>query len=782
MKSKKYIISILLTLSILISMLAGCSQTGTANNSAIPAAKDSASIVELATEASGAQIPSGEFERGIWYGFLPEELAGADPDSTVVTWKQYCTMLGNMISRYKPESLAEWEAMTKDAPDTEMKRDGAAISLLYAAKTVGLHYNNRDGSNVYSPDYGWGEHFSWDYPIFDWQSPIQLFGELAEHYDTSNAIAPAYWFILGKISCISFQPLLELSGCDPNLEGVLTCRDAIVSVVRLYESVEAVVLDVADKMLERVLQAEEAQKIVAEAEARKSEILNSETKIVKSDTFVQGETYTGTAYYVSNDGNDEADGKSPETAWATIDRLASAQFQFGDAIFFERGGVWHKASLPGSIRYTEGLTLSAYGKGDKPKLIGSPENGTGADKWSLYYEGPNGERIWKFYNEMTDCSAIVLNGEETFKRDLAYWDGSSFVCIEDFSIPYSMETQMKDMELFVELPYTLSPIKENDETIDGRLGRLFQFDKSGKPLLGPLYVRCDEGNPGVLYEDMEFIAAYPILDGMEDYTTVDNLFFGYSTRTAGGGQYDGVPNDHLIIQNCEVCWSGGSLDWFGEQQNAAGFGHVEMAGGGFNLAGSYETIQNCYVHHLFQEGVNLEVFPGNATSFPGSTLRNNVSEYCLFGIGAALWEEDADSPRVFKDICIENNYSLYNGFESFYNYPPLVKDETSGNIYWPNRIGYLLLDAAAFSATAGGENYRITGNTFAFSVSQLIQHSKLDDPAPAKYEGNTYAVLPGFAYSSALENPWGPLVVNHDEESVIKDFLGDTTATIITFE
>lgn len=778
MKKQKIRLLFLLIFIILMSLFVGCSKTETMSNTV----DDLEKVTKVPTEANGAPIPSSEYDRGVWYGFLPEELMEVDPDNTVVTWKQYCTMLGNMIKCYRSESLSDWEKMTVGAPDTGMKRDDAAIALLYAAKTIDLHYCNRDGNDVYNSSYSWGEHFSWDYPLFDWQNPIQLNGELGEGYDTSNAIAPAYWFLLGKISCITFQPMLELENGDPNLESSLTCRDGIVSVVRLYESVESVTIEVANKMLERVLQTEEGARIVAEAEARKSEILNSETKIIKSDTYIQGETYTGTAYYVSNNGNDAADGKSPETAWATIERLASVKFNFGDIIFFERGGTWRKANIPGSVRYTEGLTLSAYGEGEKPKLIGSPESGTGAEKWTLYYEGQNGEKIWKFYNEMTDCSAIVLNGETTFKRDLAYWNGTEYLCIEDFSVSYSMETQMKDMELFVELPYTEAPIKENDETIAGRLGRAFQFDENGNPLMGPLYVRCDEGNPGELYEEIEFIAAYKPVDGMSNYTTLDNLFFGYSTNTVAGGQFDGVPNDHLIIQNCEACWSGGSLDWFGEQQNAAGFGHVEMAGGGFNVAGSYETIQNCYVHHLFQDGVNLEVFPGESDSYIGSTLRNNVSEYCLFGIGAAMWEEDGDTSRVFKDICIENNYSLYNGFQSFYNYPPLIKNENFGGIHWPSRIGYIILDAAALSATAGGENYKITGNTFAFSVSQLIQHSKMDYPASVDYEGNTYAVLPGFAYSSKLENPWGPIVVDRDAGNAIKNILGDNTATIIEFE
>ena len=235
--------------------------------------------------------------------------------------------------------------------------------------------------------------------------------------------------------------------------------------------------------------------------------------------------------------------------------------------------------MPDSIRHTEGLTLSAYGEGEKPKLWGSPENGTGAEKWSLHYEGENGEKIWKFYKEMTDCPVIVLDGQETFKRDLAYWDGSQYLCIEDFTIPYLMETHMKDGELFVELPYIQSPVDENDKSSSDKLGRSFDVDANSNPLTGDLFVRCDEGNPGELYEAVEFVAKYAAFDGMANYTTLDNLSFGYSTGTIASGYYEGVSSDYVTIQNCEVSWNGGALKWFGVNQNAASFGHAELCGG-----------------------------------------------------------------------------------------------------------------------------------------------------------------------------------------------------------
>ena len=68
---------------------------------------------DVLTEQNDIPIPDDEYERGIWYGFLPEELNEADPHDTVVTWKQYCSMLGKMIEKYDAIVLAEWEEKQK---------------------------------------------------------------------------------------------------------------------------------------------------------------------------------------------------------------------------------------------------------------------------------------------------------------------------------------------------------------------------------------------------------------------------------------------------------------------------------------------------------------------------------------------------------------------------------------------------------------------------------------------------------------------------------------------
>lgn len=56
--------------------------------------------------------------------------------------------------------------------------------------------------------------------------------------------------------------------------------------------------------------------IDGKAEEMKEKILRSKDEI----------TYTGTAYYVSEKGDDRADGLTPETAWRTPSRVTAAEF------------------------------------------------------------------------------------------------------------------------------------------------------------------------------------------------------------------------------------------------------------------------------------------------------------------------------------------------------------------------------------------------------------------------------------------------------------------------
>jgi hypothetical protein len=47
-------------------------------------------------------------------------------------------------------------------------------------------------------------------------------------------------------------------------------------------------------------------------------------------------------YYVRSGGDDSADGRTPETAWATVDKVNSYSFGAGDSVLFHEGDSWNR--------------------------------------------------------------------------------------------------------------------------------------------------------------------------------------------------------------------------------------------------------------------------------------------------------------------------------------------------------------------------------------------------------------------------------------------------------
>lgn len=53
------------------------------------------------------------------------------------------------------------------------------------------------------------------------------------------------------------------------------------------------------------------------------------------------QSVTGSTYYVSNEGNDDNDGKSEDKAWASLEKVNSVGWKPGDRILFKAGDVWN---------------------------------------------------------------------------------------------------------------------------------------------------------------------------------------------------------------------------------------------------------------------------------------------------------------------------------------------------------------------------------------------------------------------------------------------------------
>jgi len=80
---------------------------------------------------------------------------------------------------------------------------------------------------------------------------------------------------------------------------------------------------------------------------------------------------SATTYYVSSAGNDNANGTSTSTSWATLSKVNAHTFVAGDNILFNRGDTWYGTlTISQSGTSNSRIIFGAYGSGAKPIITG----------------------------------------------------------------------------------------------------------------------------------------------------------------------------------------------------------------------------------------------------------------------------------------------------------------------------------------------------------------------------------------------------------------------------
>ena len=92
-------------------------------------------------------------------------------------------------------------------------------------------------------------------------------------------------------------------------------------------------------------------------------------------------------YYVSNDGNDDNTGSSPDQAWKSIAKVNAAILTAGTTIYFKRGDEWRESLMVDESGTSDSLiTFTAYGSGAKPIINGADiVSGWSTDSKNIWY-------------------------------------------------------------------------------------------------------------------------------------------------------------------------------------------------------------------------------------------------------------------------------------------------------------------------------------------------------------------------------------------------------------
>ena len=411
-----------------------------------------------------------------------------------------------------------------------------------------------------------------------------------------------------------------------------------------------------------------------------------------------------TVYYVSPNGSDFNDGKSPANAWKTLDVVNAQKFKSGTYVCFERGGLWR-----GELQAQPGVTYTAYGEGEKPTFYRSPFNGADPSLW----EKTDAENIWKIKLDKNDAGTVVFNEGEAH----------AIKCI------IRTESDGKTYNNTTGEPFA----DYHDLTTD------LHFYHDYKET-GDLYLYSEQ-NPGERFDSIEFNSKRSFVAVKGDGVTIDNFRIKYvGSHGVGAGT---VRN--LTVQNCEFGWIGGSIQAEGifGRNYATRFGNaVEVYGGCDN----YNVTDN-YIYQVYDAGITQQYLmqekdleDGIDKSQKNICYARNVLEYCNYsieyflGIGAK-----PENPSRIDNFFIEDNLMWYAGKGLCEQRP----DPSAAHIQGGNGLR--------------ASNYHIRNNLFVESTVKMVRAwSQLTNPDGSdslpEFDGNNFVAHIGDNFGYVSDN------------------------------
>ncbi|MBE6704490.1 MAG: right-handed parallel beta-helix repeat-containing protein [Ruminococcaceae bacterium] len=482
------------------------------------------------------------------------------------------------------------------------------------------------------------------------------------------------------------------------------------------------ILDLKEKCNSGLSDAEIRSEIDRISEERIAEIIGTKTDI----------EIAGICYYLSNDGDDNNDGRSPDTAWKTIDKLNESLdiIKADDGVFFRRGDLFR-----GSVKLKTGVTYSAYGKGEKPVITSSICNCAEPSLWKK----TDVPFVWEYTETIEEDVGHIVFDDTSYARKIirsAEADGSF--------LDFRAKRKFFDYHDMCE-----------DMTFWHNCAQAYEGD-------GKVYLRCEKGNPGKLFGSIEMgrrvhgMSASP--DGCNN-VRVDNICIAYvGSHGIGVGTCDG-----LTVTNCVLKWIGGSI-----QTKIGGFGRTWPTpfGNGIEIYGQATnfTVDNCYIYQCYDAGVTHQFSRSARRAMNVNNVRyiNNVICDCVYNIEIFYGDDAHDPaayPRSFRNNLIANNILRTGGGFGHFARP----DE---NVTALIRHG---------SVTVNTENYNIRNNILDRSLGIMIQATD-DGASMARLCGNIYVQEKGKGFCTRS----GKCIMTDDDTlKALSDSGKETDATVV---
>lgn len=351
------------------------------------------------------------------------------------------------------------------------------------------------------------------------------------------------------------------------------------------------------------------------AEKLKKEILSSKSSVPK----------TGTVYYASSsEGNDSFDGLSPEHPVQSLQKVSELPLKEGDAVLFRRGDVFR-----GYVKTHAGCTYSAYGKGQKPRLYGSPCDAAKEGTW----KETDTKNVWAFSLPFpNDIGTLVF-------------DEGKGGCAQKV-----MKVRHEDgTTTHIETGEPFSSYRDLHTDLE------FWHDYQGT---GTVYLCSTKGNPAERFKSIELLVKTHILYA-QDGISVDNLCLKY----CGGHGIGAGTVSSLRVAFCELGWIGGSI----QGESLFGRNCPTRYGNAIEIYGGCEhfKVDHCYIYEVYDAGITHQFSSGgtNDIRMEDVSYTNNLVEDCVYAIEYFVGKPaDEKTTRYMKNIRIQDNILRRAGY------------------------------------------------------------------------------------------------------------------------
>ena len=434
----------------------------------------------------------------------------------------------------------------------------------------------------------------------------------------------------------------------------------------------------------------------------------------------------GTIYYISAEGDDSNSGLSPEQAIRSLEKLNSLELKPNDCVLFRRGDLWR-----GRLRARTGVSYSAYGKGEKPRIYGSPYDAATTGRW-VETEAKN---VYMYDGELSsDIGTLVFNHGEAnaFKVMMIRQEDGSTLHI-DTREPFASYRDLKrDLD--------------------------FYHDYKGEKRV---YLYSAEGNPAERFSSIELSPRGNIIQATHD-TTFDNLCIKYGGSHGIGG---GTTNN-LTITNCELGWIGGSIqadDIFGRNHPTRFGNAIEIYGGCNNF-----RVENCYIYQVYDAAITHQHQGDTEQALTMSNIlyTNNLIEDCVYSIEYFLGRDDTNQSHYMENILIEGNLMRRAGYGWGKQRPD--KECPAHIKSWDHH-------------TNNARNFLIRNNTFDRCTHNLLNIAARRKESLPTMQGNTYIQHRG-AKAGSLGYEVKKYSFDESTQGVLCELFGESNATIIFAE